>query len=108
MSGSPKEMIDFLVSLDPPFETELEAEALEELTHHQVMMIFARYFSSNQASFSTKQLRRFGEWLNASVAAGGVVENAVSTCLLEHSRQLKVNRILAPYLSPLAKARSHA
>ena len=71
MSESPKDMINFLVSLDPPFETELEAEDAEELTHHQVMMIFARYFSSNHGSFSTKQLGRLGEWLNASVAAGG-------------------------------------
>ena len=108
MSESPKDMIDFLVSLDPPFEAELEVEDAEELTHHQVMMIFARYFASNWRTFSTKQLRRLGEWLNASVAAGGVIENAVSTCLLEHSRQLKVNRVLAPYLSSLAKARSHA
>jgi hypothetical protein len=72
------------------------------------MMAFAQYFGANHRAFSAKQLRRLGEWLSASVAAGGEIENAVSTCFLEHARQLKVNRVLAPYLSRLAKGSTHA
>jgi hypothetical protein len=101
-------MADFLVELDPAFEAELEVEAPEEFSHHLVMMRFAQYFGANHASYSAKQLRRLGDWLSACVAAGGTLENAVSTCFLEHSRQLKVNRVLAPYLSREAKRGPHA
>jgi hypothetical protein len=98
-----KETIAFLIGLDPPFEAELEIEDPEELNHHRVMMIFAPYFAANQHLFSVKQLRRLGEWINAAVSMGGELENAVSTCFLEHARQLKINRTLAPYLSALTK-----
>jgi hypothetical protein len=106
--ATPKDMVDFLVALDPPFETELENEKPDELTLHRVMMLFAQYFGANRSSFTKKQLARLGEWLSASVAAGGMVENAVSTCFLEHIHQLKVNRILGPYLSQQAKDKTHA
>jgi hypothetical protein len=106
--GSPRDTINFLVALDPPFETELEVEEPEQLGHHRIIMIFAQYFGANHRSFSEKQLRRLGEWLSAAVATGGKIENAVSTCFLEHTHQLKVNRILAPYLSQMAKHKQHA
>jgi hypothetical protein len=105
---APKDTAEFLIALDPPFETELELEDPQELNNHRIMMIFAKYFAANRASFSAKQLRRLGDWLNSAVAAGGELENAVSTCFLEHVRQLKVNRMLAPYLSQAAKDRTHA
>jgi hypothetical protein len=107
-TGSPQSPKDFLVSLDPAFETELEDEADEDLTDHRVMMLFAQYFGANHGSFSSRQLQALGTWLNAAVAAGGELENAVSTCFLEHARQLKVNRVLAPYLSAQAKKSAHA
>ena len=97
------------MALDPSFETEMENEGPpEEFTHHQIVMIFAEYFSVNHRAFSERQLRSLGQWLSEAVAAGGEIENAVSTCLLEHSRQLKVNRVLAPYLSKQAKGGTHA
>jgi hypothetical protein len=107
-ASSAKDTMEFLVALDPAFETELEEESSDDLTHHRVMMLFADYFGANHRSFSEKQLRRLGEWLSSAVAAGGDIENAVSTCFLEHARQLKVNRTLAPYLSRLAKQKTHA
>ena len=42
--------------------------------------------------------------LNAAVDAGGDAENAASTCLLEHARQVKVDRVLRPWLSQAARA----
>ena len=107
-TGSPKDTRDFLVSLAPASETELEDEATEDLTNHRVLMLFAQYFGANHGSFSTKQFRALADWLNAAVAGGGELENAVSTCFLEHASQLKVNRVLAPYLSPQAKRSTHA
>jgi hypothetical protein len=103
-----EDTVRFLVALDSAFETELEVEEPEELTLHSVMIIFAQYFGANARSFSEKQLRRLGEWLNKAVSVPGALENAVSTCFLEHTRQLKVNRLLAPYLSKLAKEKSHS
>ena len=105
---TPAQTYEFFLALDPPFETEMEEEGPpEQFTHHQVMRIFAEYFAANHRSFSEKQLRALGDWLSDAVAAGGEIENAVSTCLLEHSRQLKVNRVLAPYLSRQAKDSTH-
>ena len=99
---------EFLISLDPAFEAELEIEDPAELTDHRVMMIFAQYFGANHGSFSDKQLQRLGEWINTAVITGGKLENAIATCFLEHAKQLKVNRTLAPYLSEMAKRRTHA
>jgi len=106
--GSPKDTMAFLVALDPAFEAELDADDLDGLSHHRVMMAFASHFGARHGSYSPKQLAQLGNWLNAGVAAGGELENAISTCFLEHARQLKVNRVLAPYLSPLAKRSTHA
>jgi hypothetical protein len=106
--GSPRDTIQFLVSLDPAFETELEDEDLDSMNHHAVMALFAQYFGANVGGFTVNQLRRLGDWLSAAVAAGGDIENAVSTCFLEHAHQLKVNRILRPFLSKEAKGQVHA
>jgi hypothetical protein len=79
-----------------------------EWTHHRVMAEFLTYFSVNHAQFTEKQLKRFGDWINDAVSVDGDLENAVSTCFLEHTRQVRINRVLAPYLSRQAKAKSHA
>ena len=103
-----RDTTECLVALDSGFETELEVEEPEDLTIHRVMSLFAQYFGANGSRFSEKQLRRLGEWLSSSVSVPCELENAVSTCFLEHTRQLKVNRLLAPYLSKVAKEKSHA
>ena len=77
-------------------------------THHRVMQEFLMYFSKNHSSFTERQLRRFGDWVSKAVSVDSDLENAVSTCFLEHMRQVKINRMLAPYLSPVAKVKSHA
>jgi hypothetical protein len=103
-----QKMIDFLVGFDSAFETELENEEPGDLNLHRVMMIFGPYFAANQRAFSDKQLAKLGRWINQAVESGGNLENAVSTCFLEHLHQLKVNRKLVPYLSESAKQRTHA
>ena len=108
VAGLLEDVTKFLVALDSAFTTELELEEPEELTVHSVMSLFAQYFGSNGGRYSERQLRSLGEWLSSAVTVPGPLENAVSTCFLEHMRQLKVNRLLAPYLSRLAKEKSHA
>lgn len=108
--ASPESTLEFLVALDPQFGIAWKSDEpeSEDLNYHHIMRMFAEHFARSSASYSEEQLRGLGDWLSEAVASGGVLENAVSTCLLEHSRQLKVNRVLAPYLSKAAKERTHA
>ena len=75
---------------------------------HCIMAELIQFFGMNHQTFSEKQLRRFGQWVNAAVLIEGPLENAISTCFLEHTRQVKINRVIAPYLSREAKDKSHA
>jgi hypothetical protein len=79
-----------------------------EWTHHHVMRAFLSYFSANHQSFAERQLQQFGSWINSAVSTEDDLENAVSTCFLEHARQVSINRILAPYLSRQAKDKQRA
>lgn len=110
--SSPGEVFRHLCAVFPTFQKwwkDGEQEPLDtELGFHRIMAEFIQFFGANHHSFSEKQLRRFGEWVNASVLIDGPLENAISTCFLEHTRQVKINRILAPYLSRVAKDKSHA
>jgi hypothetical protein len=108
VAESLEDVTKFLVALDSAFAIELELEEPGELTLHGVMSLFAQHFGSNGGGYSERQLRSLGGWLSSAVTVPGSLENAVSTCFLEHTRQLKVNRLLAPYLSRLAKEKSHA
>jgi len=74
-----------------------------EWTHHAVLRQFLSYFSTNHESFTERQLQRFGAWVDNAIAQKGDLENAVSTCFLEHARQVKINLVLAPYLSANVK-----
>ena len=74
-----------------------------EWTHHAVLRQFLLYFSTNHKSFTQQQLQRFGGWVDDAIAANDNLENALSTCFLEHTRQVKIDRVLAPYLSANAK-----
>ncbi len=115
----PQETLRQLVELFPGFEESWKAESAPpedglvdgvyyEWTHHRVIAEFLQYFSKHQVAVTEKQLKHFAAWVNSAVETEGPLENAVSTCFLEHSRQLKINQVLAPYLSKVARAKSHA
>jgi len=67
-----------------------------------------QYFSRNRQSLDERQIRALGVWISEAVTADGDLENAVSTCFLEHAGQVGVNRLLRPFLSAQAKAKLHA
>ena len=77
-------------------------------TFHSVVMAFTQFFGAEKVSFSEDELRPFGALINAAVAAGGSLENAFGTCLLEHLHQIRASKILRPYLSERARERTHA
>jgi len=102
----PDEYRDFLVKIFPSFAEEWEEDE-ECLGVHNVFGHFTDYFSCNQKSFSPEQLAILGDFINKSVRNDDVVENAISTCFLEHLVQIGGNRILMPYLDDLAKKKMH-
>jgi hypothetical protein len=117
MQHLPRDTLRQLWELFPDFEDWWKEEETEdvlvdgvhcELTHHRVMMEFLGFFAKHHKSFTEKQLRSFGDWVNRVVSRNDDLENAVSTCFLEHSHQVRIDRILAPYLSRQAKGKSHA
>lgn len=116
MPRRPQDTLRELCALFPEFETWWNEEEIEdglvdgvhrELTHHHLMMEFLDFFGKRHGSFTEKQLRSLGEWVNRAVSVGDDLENAVSTCFLEHSHQARIDRVLAPYLSRQAKGKSH-
>lgn len=80
-----------------------DAGDLGEVTFHRVVMDFAPFFARATDTWTDRQLQWLGELVVISMDEGGRLGNAWDTCFLEHSRQLSVNRRLAPWL---ARARS--
>ena len=115
----PQETLGQLCEIFPRFADEWAGESAPtedgmldgvyyEWTHHSVLRAFLGYFANNQESFDELQVSALGSWINNAVLVDGDLENAVSTCFLEHVRQVKVERLLWPYLSRRAKAKSYA
>jgi hypothetical protein len=103
------ELESTLVGMFPTFAAELTSDAdaspeLGERSLHSVFFEFAPYFSRNVGSFSKKQLERFGQFLHAALQTSGQLENAVSTCFLEHAHQLKVNKQVRAALRKAARS----
>lgn len=110
MNAAAEAALQFLASTDPAFRAWWDEadHAPDETTAHRVMAEFAEHFSRAHRDYAPRQLKALGHWLSEAVATEGALENAVSTCFLEHSRQLKVDRVLAPYLSKVARDKCHA
>lgn len=113
--STPDELVSFLVELFPEFEKEWQDE-LEghedsanyigyrvDITFHQVIQTFAPYGSKFLETLQPKQLGRFCKFINEAVESGGDLENALSTCLLEHASQLEIIKILKPKLTGAAR-----
>ncbi len=103
-------MVAQLQAIFPDFTHEWDEDEWPGMsrTFHGVVREFTEFFTPSVAESSQSKLQAVASWLNSSVVADGDVENAVSTCFLEHSHQLGLYSLLAPYLSPLAKSRTHA
>ena len=103
------ELWRFLTEVFPGFVADCTEEEIEaDTTLHFVMIDFAPYFSSNREQFSEGQLRALGLFINEAVSVDDNLENAVATCFLEHLHQDGSYKALGPYLSALAKAKTHA
>jgi hypothetical protein len=108
---TPEEMLQqlqlLLPGLDHPWEEEDQWPGSGR-TFHAVARDLTDYFPACCLSLTETQLRAFAAWINGMVQAGGDLENAISTCFLEHSGQMGVYKVLAPHLTALAKASARA
>jgi len=75
---------------------------------HAVMHSFSTWFGGDPTSMTPEQLNGLAMLLNQAVSVDDDLENAVSTCFLEHLRQIKGYKMLAPYLSATAKRKTCA
>ena len=113
----PSDALRELCTIAPGFKSWWDEEEAEDrmvdgvhsdLTHHRLMIEFLDFFAKQHASFTAQQLRSLGTWVNQAVVVQDELGTAVATSFLQHSREVHVNKVLAPYLSAQAKGRSHA
>ncbi|MCL2075269.1 MAG: hypothetical protein FWH15_02285 [Betaproteobacteria bacterium] len=109
---SPEELNALLVAIFPTFSGSLEelesSDAYRNgVSFHALMIEFTCFFSKGASSFSGRQLEQLSESLVLASRQPSPLENAINTCFLEHIRQIKVNKLLAPWLAK-AKAKHGA
>jgi hypothetical protein len=105
----PMQLLASLSDIFPQFGQEDLAEDVAEagkIGLHCAMRNFTDYFSENHREFSEHQLASLGRLLNEAVTVDDNLENAVSTCMLEHLHQINGYEILSPYLSRKARERT--
>jgi len=106
---SPEQLLEELFTIFPQYRASYDGPIHDETpTLYSVVMAFTPFFGSQAAACSEAQMRAFGALISAAVAAGGALENAFGTCLLEHLHQIRAFKILRPHLSALARERTHA
>lgn len=106
---SPEQLLEALFAIFPQYRARHSAESEDDApTYHSVLREFTSFFGAELASFSEAQLRSFGALVSEAVAQAGPLENAFGTCLLEHLHQIKAARALRPYLSKMAREKTHA
>jgi hypothetical protein len=109
LPATPDELLEELFTIFPQYRAAYDGPIHDDTpTFHSVLMAFTPFFGSQIASLSERQLQEFAELVIASVAAGGSLENAFDTCLLEHLHQIRALGAFRPYLSERACKRKHA
>ena len=96
---SPAELESQLVSIFPGFSVKLDSDEEYPTTYHSVLLLhFNPFFGKNVETFVPKQLKAFAELVTRCTAVPGDLENALGTCFLEHTKQMKVSKHLGKYL----------
>jgi hypothetical protein len=102
---SQSDLVNDLVQIFPEFaaywEGDNEEEEFRSSSLHSVYMSFLPFLGTVQPT--QKQWALLADHLSNAVAAGGDLENAVDTCVLEHLHQVRLNRIIRPLLSKKAQ-----
>jgi hypothetical protein len=105
---TPKDLVVAIIDLFPGFRDDWdEGEGYGEIgqyNFHAVFMELAPVCSGYLAVASPRKVQAFSALINDLVASGGDMENAVSTCLLEHASQVGIAKTIKPHLSQEARA----
>jgi hypothetical protein len=111
---SSTDVLAAVISIFPEFKNEWDDENPSinddgSYSIHSVYACLLEYISVGKTSvLDHKDLKQLGLLINTAVAAGGASENAVSTCFLEHVKQIRLDAALKPFLLEEAKARFRA
>ncbi|SRR6266545_4231547 len=106
---SPEQLLDELFAIFPQYRLAYTGPLHDDTpTFHSVLLGFTPFFGRALPLFSELQLRTFGVLVSAAIEAGGPLENAFGTCLLEHLHQIRSERGLRPYLSEMAREKTKA
>jgi hypothetical protein len=104
---SPRQLVDQLILIFPEFVKEWDKGesfgGVDDYNYHSVFLEFAQVSHRILSGATTNQIKEFCKIINRMVEMGGNLENAVSTCFLEHASQVGVSKIIAPFLSKEAK-----
>jgi len=102
---SPAELLEELFTLFPDYKASYSGPIHDEPpSFHSVLIDFSTDFGRLVDGASEKQLRSFAHLVNVAVERGGALENALSTCLLEHLHQIRALSAFRPDLVKLARA----
>jgi hypothetical protein len=105
----PEQLLEELFTIFPQYRSGYPEPIHDDApTYHSVLLAFTPFFGAQLASFSEVQLRSFGELVSTAVAQDSPLENAFGTCLLEHLHQIRAERMFRPYLSKIAREKTHA
>lgn len=106
---SPVELVEVLFNIFPEYRLPPASPIQgEDPSFHSVLIDFCTDCGRLVNCASERQLSAFGHLINAVVEKGGDLENAFSTCVLEHLHQIGALQTLRPYLSKLACERTRA
>ena len=106
-----EEVEKILTDIFPSYVEQLKEDKKEqewEYSIHSLFLDFIHYFSSNIEEFNSKQLKKMANFINEAVEIDDNLENAISTCFLEHLYQVNSLKQIKPMLSKLAKEKLHA
>ena len=100
-----------LVSIFPTYAELLKQDKEDqewEYSMHSLFRDFIHYFSENIKEMDSKQLKKMANFINEAVEIDDDLENAISTCFLEHLYQVNAVKQIKPMLSKLAKGKLNA
>ncbi len=104
---APDELRHLLEEIFPAFSNEWDDDEQSESLHH-VMFVFTPFFGGHAAQCRPNQLEQLANFINRSVQNDDQLENAISTCFLEHLHQINAERLLQPYLTDTARKKLRA
>ncbi len=100
------EVSNIIMKLFPEFQDELFEELDPNRQNlHGLFQDFTYYYGKYHSTISNKNLIHFAELINQSVTKNDVLENAISTCFLEHLYQIQSAKPIITYLTKQAKNR---